>query len=190
MGDINQRLFLTRSAPQVAGPVLEVGSRDYGSTESFRAIYPDYLGVDLTAGPNVDRVLDLAESTHDLPEAGFALIICCSVLEHVRRPWLMAENLTRLLRPGGHIYVAVPWVWRFHGYPDDYYRFSWRGIEELFPSIKWTKREFSTTVPDEFFPVGQRVDDALRQYAPTPTGKRKYLPYLQIHMLGQRATAP
>ena len=192
MGDVNQRLFLTRSLPGTEGPVLEVGSRDYGNTESFRDVYAhnEYVGVDLSAGRNVDRVVDLAAGIADLPERHFALAICCSVLEHVRRPWDMADNLTRLLRPGGAIYVAVPWVWRYHAYPDDYFRFSWRGVAELFPGIAWTRMVYSTNVADEFFELSRDAaapDDKLMKFANTPAGQRKYLPYLQVHMLGGRA---
>jgi SAM-dependent methyltransferase len=189
MGDANQRLFLTRHMRQVAGPVLEVGSKDYGNTTSFRDVYVEneYVGVDLSAGKDVDRVIDLAAGTGELPEAHFALTICCSVLEHVRRPWEMAENLTRLLRPGGAIYVAVPWVWRYHAYPDDYFRFSWRGITELFPGVAWSQQAYSTNIDNEFFEIsgdGSGIDNALAKYVNTPAGQRKYLPYLQVHMLG------
>ena len=186
MGDVNQKLFLSRALPAVDGPVLEVGSRDYGSTEDFRSLYAAnrYLGVDLSAGKNVDRVVDLVAGTGDLPVENFGLIICCSVLEHVPRPWVMAQNLTRLLRPGGAMYIAVPWVWRYHPYPDDYYRFSWRGIAELFPAVAWKRQAYTTTVPDEFFEVGEGIDNAMAKLMSTPAGPRKYLPYLQIHMLG------
>ncbi|HEV3011618.1 MAG TPA: class I SAM-dependent methyltransferase [Burkholderiales bacterium] len=192
MGDINQRLFLTRSMPRTDGPVLEVGSRDYGNTENFRDVYAqnEYVGVDLSAGKNVDRVIDLVAGVGELPEGHFALAICCSVLEHVRRPWDMAGNLTRLLRPGGAIYIAVPWVWRYHAYPDDYFRFSWRGIAELFPGIAWTRLAYSTNVAHEFFDLSRDAappDDTLIAFAPTPAGpQRQYLPYLQVHMLGTK----
>jgi SAM-dependent methyltransferase len=189
VGDVNQRLFLTRSLPKTTGPILEVGSRDYGNTTSFRDVFVEneYVGVDLSAGKDVDRVLDLAAGIGDLAEAHFDLVICCSVLEHVRRPWEMAENLTRLLRPGGTIYVAVPWVWRYHPYPDDYFRFSWRGIAELFPRIAWRRQAYSTNVPDEFFEItgdGAGLDNGLAKFVNTSAGQRKYLPYLQVHMLG------
>lgn len=192
MGDVNQRLFLTRSAPKIAGPILEVGSRDYGNTTSFRDVFGEneYIGVDISAGKNVDRVADLASGIGDLAEAHFALVICCSVLEHVRRPWEMAANLTRLLRPGGALYVAVPWVWRYHPYPDDYFRFSWRGIAELFPRIAWSRQAYSTNVPDEFFEIpgdGGGLDNGMAKYVNTPAGQRKYLPYLQVHMFGVRS---
>jgi SAM-dependent methyltransferase len=189
MGDVNQRLFLTRNMPRVAGAVLEVGSKDYGNTASFRDVYleNEYIGVDLAPGKNVDRVADLAESTGDLEDGHFGLVICCSVLEHVRRPWDMAENLMQITRPGGALYIAVPWVWRYHPYPDDYFRFSWRGIAELFPGVAWGKLAYSTNITDEFIDItgdGSGIDNGLAQYAKTAAGPRKYLPYLQVHMLG------
>jgi SAM-dependent methyltransferase len=192
MGDVNQRLFLTRHMRQVAGPVIEVGSKDYGNTTSFRDVFAgnEYIGVDLSPGTNVDRVIDLALSTEGLAPAHFALVICCSVLEHVRRPWQMAENLMQITRPGGALYVAVPWVWRYHAYPDDYFRFSWRGITELFPGVAWRQQAYSTNIDNEFFEIsgdGSGIDNALAKYVNTPTGTRKYLPYLQVHMLGVKS---
>jgi SAM-dependent methyltransferase len=192
VGDANQRLFLTRAIPRAGGPVLEVGSRDYGNTTSFRDVFAgeEYIGIDLSPGKDVDRVLDLAAGTGELAHGHFALAICCSVLEHVRRPWDMAANLTRLLRPGGALYVAVPWVWRYHPYPDDYFRFSWRGIAEIFPGITWARMAYSTTAADEFFEItgdGFGIDNDLAKYVETPKGQRKYLPYLQVHMFGIRS---
>jgi SAM-dependent methyltransferase len=191
VGDVNQRLFLTRAIPRAGGPVLEVGAKDYGNTSSFRDVFAgdEYIGIDLSPGKDVDRVLDLAAGTGDLAEAHFALAICCSVLEHVRRPWDMAANITRLVRPGGMVYIAVPWVWRYHAYPDDYFRFSWAGVAELFPEMQWTHRALSTNVPDEFVEItgnGANLDNAFAKYAPTPAGERKYLPYFMVHMLGVR----
>ena len=192
MGDVNQRLFLTRALPRAGGPVLEVGSKDYGNTSSFRDVFgaEEYIGIDLSAGKDVDRVVDLAAGIGELPEGHFALAICCSVLEHVRRPWEMAANITRLLRPGGALYVAVPWVWRYHPYPDDYFRFSWRGIAEIFPGISWARMAYSTTATDEFFDIagdGAGIDNGLAKFIDTPKGQRKYLPYLQVHMFGIRS---
>lgn len=174
MGDRNQRHFLARH--KYEGPVLEVGSRDAnGNTQDFGGI-----GVDLEPGPGVDVVLDLSQGIGELTERSFGLIVCCSVLEHVRDPWAMARNLTRLLKPGGTIYVSVPWTWRYHAYPDDYWRFSWSGIRELFPEIEWEPAEFSTTREGEFFPA---VPDADNNLATVIEG-RKFIPYLALHMIG------
>ena len=110
MGDINQRLYLERFVPAAAGPILEVGSKDYGSTTSFRDFYnsQEYVGIDMEAGKNVDLVVDLTSGTGQLPGNHFGLAICCSVLEHVRKPWVFADNLTQVIRPGGTLYMSVP----------------------------------------------------------------------------------
>lgn len=119
------------------GRTLIVGSQVYVGKEDRRARYPEVLGVDMSPGPGVDRVLDLEQPLPD--DIGlFAHIECMSVLEHSARPWLLAANLERLLPPGGSIFVAVPFVWRVHGYPDDYWRFTHSGVRVLFPNIKWS----------------------------------------------------
>jgi SAM-dependent methyltransferase len=178
VGDVNQRLFLTRSVSRVDGPILEVGSKDYGNTSSFRDVFAgnEYIGADLAPGKGVDLVIDFTAGIGALVEGHFALAICCSVLEHVPRPWLMAENLTRVVRPGGTLYI---------------FRFSWRGVAELFPRFTWTRRALSTNIPDEFFEIsgdGAGLDDGMAKYTNTAAGQRKYLPYLLVHMLGVRSS--
>lgn len=125
-----------------AGRTLIVGSHIYVGKEDRRGRYADVLGVDMIEGPGVDRVLDLEG---DLPAdlGRFAHVECMSVLEHSRRPWLLAANVERLMEPGGTLFVAVPFVWRVHGYPDDYWRFTASGVRELFPNIEWQRIEYA-----------------------------------------------
>jgi hypothetical protein len=191
MGDINQLTYLKRFMPSVPGPILEIGSKDYGSTSTFRNFYAndEYVGVDMEAGNNVDVVVDLTQDLGGLRANHFALAICCSVLEHVRKPWLFATRVTSLLRAGGALYLSVPWVWRYHAYPDDYYRFSWRGVMELFPDFEWSNICYSTNVPNEFIDIAPDepgADNSMAAFADTPAGRRKYLPYLMVNMLGRR----
>lgn len=196
MGDLNQLLYLKQRLPRVEGSVLEVGSKDYGSTVPFRRELEyggRYVGLDMAAGPGVDQVGDLSAGLCGLQPGSFDLVICCSVLEHVRRPWDMAANIERLVRPGGTVYVTVPWVWRYHGYPDDYFRFSHRGVMALFPGLAWRDPCFSTYLMGQFIPIGeasaQQICDRLATTAQTPAGMQKYLPYMQVLMLGARPSA-
>lgn len=194
MGDTNQLTYLKRLMPTVSGPILEVGSKDYGNTSTFRDFYvgAEYVGIDMEPGQNVDLCVDLCEGIGGLDPGHFALGICCSVLEHVRRPWMLAGHLASLIQPGGTLYISVPWVWRYHPYPDDYFRFSWRGIIALFPGFSWANICYSTNVPNEFLDISPEhpgIDNSMAAFAKTPGGKRKYLPYLNVNMLGTK-TAP
>jgi SAM-dependent methyltransferase len=144
MGDVNQLIFVRQHQEQLDAPFLEVGSKDYGSTQDFRSILAckgEYIGVDMADGPGVDVVLDLTRDFTEIDAklAGrrFATIICLSVLEHCEQPFKMAENLTSLLKPKGRICVGVPFAWKIHAYPDDFWRFTPEGVRKLFPRIEF-----------------------------------------------------
>jgi len=141
MGFKNHEFFIRQQRDRFQGPILEIGSRDYGSTVNLRQLFPDedYIGIDMQSGKGVDRVLDLTLPFEAVDAAlegrRFGAVICLSVLEHCAQPFHMAANITRLLRPGGCLYVSVPFSWKFHGYPSDYWRFTHEGVRKLFPDI-------------------------------------------------------
>jgi hypothetical protein len=120
-----------------AGRALIVGSYVTTGKVDRRTLYPDSLGVDMRPGIGVDRVLNLE---HPLPAdlGTFAHVECISVIEHTPRPWLMAANIEQLLEPGGTLHVGVPFMWRVHAYPGDFWRCTVDGIRALFPGIDWT----------------------------------------------------
>ena len=159
MGDINQLEFVRQYARDLKGPYLEVGSKNYGNTQDLRSIFRKegrYIGVDMDHGAGVDIVLDLTEDfdviERKLGKGQFGTIFCLSVLEHCEQPFKMAENLCRLLRPGGKICISVPFAWKFHGYPSDYWRFTHEGVKKLFPKLEFDidKGAASTSKKNDF----------------------------------------
>jgi SAM-dependent methyltransferase len=70
--------------------------------------------------------LDVVADAQAMPFADGAVdrIRADSVLEHVPHPQLVLSECHRVLRPGGMVYIATPWVFNLHGYPDDYLRYS------------------------------------------------------------------
>jgi SAM-dependent methyltransferase len=137
----------------VSGPVCQVGSlinKDNvtpATVDKWRSSFswlPDYdfVGIDIFPGPNVDVVADICAKDflrkHSKLSGRFGLVICRALLEHVKNPFDAAKNITSLLRPGGHLYYAGPWVWGYHPYPDDYWRISFSALKVLFPDVEWT----------------------------------------------------
>ena len=166
MGDVNQRIFVEKFAERLSGPFLEVGSRDYGSTQNLRSLFAadhEYVGVDMEEGPGVDVVADLTEDFQSvdarLQGRRFGTIFCLSVLEHCDQPFTMAENLTLLLKPGGWLCISVPFAWQIHAYPNDYWRFTPEGVRKLFPRIQFDMEESlaATSRQNDF----RQLDDEL-----------------------------
>jgi hypothetical protein len=145
MGDIEQIEFMKSLAGGLRGPILEIGSKRYGGFPMFfdyRTLFPAatrYVGIDMEAGEGVDAVVDMTTSIDSIREKvgteRFQTIICLSVMEHVGDIVTFSRNVEALLAPGGTLVLSVPFVWEIHAYPYDYWRFTPRAIEFLYPSI-------------------------------------------------------
>jgi hypothetical protein len=119
------------------GRTLIICSHLYGDAkQDRRARYADVVGIDILAGDGVDRVLDMeGEIPSDL--GMFDHVECMSVLEHSPRPWLITRNIERVMNVGATLFLTVPFVWDYHPYSSDYFRFTQEGVRALFSQIEW-----------------------------------------------------
>jgi SAM-dependent methyltransferase len=71
---------------------------------------------------------------HYLPflDGSFDVVWLSAVLEHIRKPWLVADEVFRVLKPAGVVLVSVPFVQKRHGAPHDYFRYTVDGLRSLF----------------------------------------------------------
>ncbi|TFV45957.1 class I SAM-dependent methyltransferase [Blastococcus sp. TF02A_35] len=101
--------------------VLDVGGGPGYFADAFRGAGATYVGLEPDAGEMVARGAPepgtVRGSGEALPVRTAAVDVCYSsnVLEHVRRPWTMAEEMVRVTKPGGTVYLSfTPW-WSPHG---------------------------------------------------------------------------
>jgi len=84
----------------------------------------------IQAGPGVDLVAD-AHNMSSVEDNSIDCVVTMSTLEHVRHPTQVISEIHRILKPGGTVFINVPFVFPYHADPDDFYRFSHHGIEIL-----------------------------------------------------------
>lgn len=120
---------------------MVVGSKIYGECYDRRLHYPGSIGLDMLAGDGVDLVHDLEKPLSNY-ESYFSHVDCCSVLEHVRKPWKFAANLVAAMQPGATLLVCAPFIWRYHAYPNDYWRYTPEALDVLFDGIHWREKLF------------------------------------------------
>jgi SAM-dependent methyltransferase len=93
------------------------GTRRYGA---------NVINIDVEPLPGVDLV-GLAEK---LPIADSSCdgAVLQAVLEHVRNADLTLQELYRVLKPGGSLFIEVPFMQGYHASPGDYRRYTEQGL--------------------------------------------------------------
>jgi len=64
------------------------------------------------------------------------IVYSVAVLEHVEKPWIVADEIFRVLHSGGHVVLELPFLNVIHD-EDDYFRFTDKGIRSLFNSNRF-----------------------------------------------------
>lgn len=59
-----------------------------------------------------------------LPNESVDIILCTQVLEHLKYPTQALQEMHRLLKPGGKLYLSVPFASEEHMMPYDYFRYT------------------------------------------------------------------
>jgi SAM-dependent methyltransferase len=138
-GDILRKWFVgsiyathndSRSVRETLSKIMSTDVRigaNVGSGGTFlgRNIINVEIGWPLGRGCRADaRALPFRDGSLDL-------ILFQEVLEHVRRPLKSLREAHRALRPGGLLYVQLPFVIGYHPGPFDFWRFSREGIRAI-----------------------------------------------------------
>jgi len=166
MASENVLPWILRHQNLIKGPVLEIGAKQYKGHSSLNLrqtmhkLSLPYSGCDLEAGDNVDTVVDITAEYESVQKAlplKYQSVFCISVMEHIPNIFQAAKNITKILQPQGVLFISVPFVFRFHGYPGDYWRFTPESIRYLFPELDFDthsdKNNLSTLVKDETTPL-------------------------------------
>jgi SAM-dependent methyltransferase len=140
--------FKTYCDPKKIQHIVDIGSQDVNG--SLRSVAPNnckYTGIDFVEGKGVDVILTDPYSL-PLEDESVDFVVSSSVLEHSEFFWLLFNEMLRILKPNGILYINAPSNGYFHRYPVHCWRFypdSGKALE------KWGKRSGYPTVLLESF---------------------------------------
>jgi SAM-dependent methyltransferase len=109
-----RRNRLLRKHVRLEGKILDIGS-------GWRVFSENAVRVDINAGVRPDIVADVQKGIC-FPDGHFDTVLMFDVLEHLEDPFRALEEVKRVLKGGGTLYLTVPFCFPRHGV--EYFRFS------------------------------------------------------------------
>lgn len=130
--NINDR-FLTKHASLYRGDIYDLGAGESPYKDFFLEHATRYVAVDWAGSFHQTRADIVADLNAALPikDSVADTVVSLSVLEHLREPQTMLDEAFRILKPGGHLILQVPWQWWIHEAPHDYFRYTPYGLQHL-----------------------------------------------------------
>lgn len=116
------------------GTLVDLGCGTAPYKEFFLHYADKYIGVDWTNtlhSSKADVISDLNKKIN--LEDNFAdTIVSLSVMEHLCEPQIFLNESYRILKQDGTIILSIPWMWRIHEAPYDYFRYTPFGLKYIF----------------------------------------------------------
>jgi SAM-dependent methyltransferase len=109
--------------------ILDVGCGKKPYQPFFLSKSSMYIGADIEPS----RFVDVICSGERLPfkDNTFSAVLSTQVLEHMSEPKMMANEVFRVLKPGGLFFLSTHGNWPVHGAPNDYWRWTEYGLRKL-----------------------------------------------------------
>ena len=124
---------VAKRVASMTGCVYDLGCGERPYEKDILEHADRYVGVDWSNSPHELRADIVADLNRDLPieDAVADNVVSFQVLEHLSEPQKMLHEAFRILRPGGGIFISVPFQWHLHEAPWDFYRYTRFGLSKL-----------------------------------------------------------
>jgi len=119
-------------APQITGKTLDVGC----GSKPYESLYDssEYIGLEYDTPEN--RSIKKADFFYDgtnfpFEDNSFDSAVLNQVFEHVFNPNSFLDEVSRILKKDGKLFLTIPFAWDEHEQPVDYARYSSFGIKSI-----------------------------------------------------------
>ncbi len=151
--------FIARCAAHFngEGALLDIAPQVHeGAAPHFKNATISTLDIDPKSGATY--VADLCNRNDSIiPPETFDYVVCTEVLEHTLNPFSAVQEIFRILRPGGHVFVSVPFNFRIHGPLPDCWRFTEHGLRALFKDFVIETLDEVNTPDRDLMPIHYTV---------------------------------
>ncbi len=159
-------------AQYLTGNVLNAGA---GDRDLSPLVKGKLFNQDIPHGIHNNNI-QIYSPLHKIPVENcfFNAIFCNAVLEHVENPSEVMEEFYRVLKAGGYMYLAVPFLQPEHLDPTDFQRYTFDGLQKLVEN-----HHFKVIKIEGFLTVYHTLAWIIQEWLTS----KKTLPYITLRCL-------
>ena len=111
--------------------LLDIAPQDYeGASQFFKKCIIKTLDINPDSG--ADYIADICKNNKRLIlNNSFDFVLCTEVLEHTLNPFDAVNEIYRILKNKGLVFISVPFNFRIHGPLPDCWRFTEHGLRSM-----------------------------------------------------------
>jgi uncharacterized protein YbaR (Trm112 family) len=166
-----KRLEVEHDTYSEAALILDVGAGRGDFTAALEG--HKSLALEVYPYPEVDVVCDLTQANPFRP-ASFDAALLLNVIEHVYDTHRLLSALADLLKPGGLLIAAIPFMVKIHQAPIDYVRYTHFALQRL-GAEHGLIVDLLEGYYDPIFFLGEGIGNLRNAILPTLTGGQRYL---------------
>ena len=128
------RIFMNTECSKytLRGKISDVGSG--ASQASYHRFFKKEPDTEILALDRATSRIDFERDPLPYPDAGIDVILAFNVFEHIFNYSNLLSEIRRVLKPGGRVYGAVPFLVGYHPDPKDFWRYTGSALQNIFES--------------------------------------------------------
>ncbi|PIT90277.1 MAG: hypothetical protein COU22_03070 [Candidatus Komeilibacteria bacterium CG10_big_fil_rev_8_21_14_0_10_41_13] len=157
---LQAKFVIAAQSDQGLETVVDLGAGEAPYQKFFKA--EKYICIDVENRKGTADVI-IADVNQGIPigDNQADVVLCIEVLEHLREPAFVIQEIHRILKPGGRLVLSTPMVWQVHEPPNDFFRYTEFGLKHLLEKAGFKKYEIKPS-NNYFYTLCQLINMKLR----------------------------
>ncbi|QIR37982.1 class I SAM-dependent methyltransferase [Tolypothrix sp. PCC 7910] len=156
--------YISANYAKHSGRLLDIAPQAHEGAQPFfeDSILIDTFDINPQSG--CTYIGDICKFNSSIPNETYDYIVCTEVLEHTLQPFNAVNEMWRILKAGGLLFVSTPFNFRIHGPLPDCWRFTEHGLRALlnrFLIVELNKIETldRALMPIQYTVIAQKIKD-------------------------------